>query len=172
MSLFISNRKFASSRLSAGRASYVVSSSVVTLTQEKTVTLRTKKGHVVAKLTSRTGLTRKARLTGPVLIATAIAVLLAACSGSSGGSSGSSGNSGSTTKSSATVQGITWAEQPASAPNCIFPLGPLTCETVQNAGNFQNLMDRPLYWLGDNGSLSVDPTPLLAHLPGGNSHST
>src|SRR3984957_6866218 len=147
MSLFISNRKFASSRLSAGRASYVVSSSVVTLTRDNRVTLRTKDGHVVAKLSSRTGLTRKARLTGPVLIATALAVLLAACSGSSGGSSGSSSPSGSTAKSSASVQGITWAEQPASAPNCIFPLGPLTCETVQNAGNFQNLMDRPLYWL-------------------------
>jgi peptide/nickel transport system substrate-binding protein len=127
---------------------------------------------VVAKITRRTGLTRKARLTGPALIATALAVILAACSGSSGGSSGSSGHSGSPTKSSASVQGITWAEQPASAPNCIFPLGPLTCETVQNAGNFQNLMDRPLYWLGDNGSLSIDPSLSLANLPVWNSSDT
>jgi peptide/nickel transport system substrate-binding protein len=63
------------------------------------------------------------------------------------------------------VQGITWAEQPASAPNCIFPLGPLTCETVSNSGNFQNLMYRPLYWLGNNGSLSIDQSLSLAQLP-------
>src|ERR1700753_1790517 len=113
-------QKFASPGLSAGKASYVVSSSVVTLTPDNRATLRTKDGHVVAKITGGSGLTRKARLTGSVLIATAIAVFIAACSGSSGGSSGSSGKSGTPAKSSASVQGITWAEQPASAPNCIF----------------------------------------------------
>jgi len=70
------------------------------------------------------------------------------------------------------VQAITWAEQPASAPNCIFPLGPLTCETVANAGSFQNLMYRPLYWLGDNGSLSIDPSLSLAQMPVWNSTDT
>ncbi len=33
-------------------------------------------------------------------------------------------------------------------------------------------MDRPLYWLGDNGSLSIDPNLSLANLPVWNSHDT
>jgi peptide/nickel transport system substrate-binding protein len=117
----------------------------------------------VAAITARTGLTRKARLAGPALILTALAVILAACSGS---------GSPSAAKTTAKVQGITWAEQPASAPNCIFPLGPLTCETVANAGGFQNLMYRPLYWLGDNGSLAIDQSLSLAQLPVWNKNDT
>jgi peptide/nickel transport system substrate-binding protein len=112
----------------------------------------------VAENTFRTGITRKARLAGPALLVTALAVFLAACGGSSGGSPPAA-------NTAAKVQGITWAEQPASAPNCIFPLGPLTCETVANAGSFQNLMYRPLYWLGDNGSLAIDQSLSLAQLP-------
>lgn len=121
----------------------------------------------MANAIRRAGITRRARLLGPALIITAVAVSLAACSGSS-----SSGSGTSSVRSSAKVQGITWAEQPASAPNCIFPLGPLTCETVANAGSFQNLMYRPLYWLGDNGSLSIDPSLSLAQLPVWNKNDT
>jgi peptide/nickel transport system substrate-binding protein len=117
----------------------------------------------VAAITVRTGLTSRARLAGLALIATALAVALAACS---------SGGSPSSTKTAAKLAGITWAEQPASAPNCIFPLGPLTCETVANAGGFQNLMYRPLYWLGDNGSLAIDQSLSLAQLPVWNKNDT
>ena len=113
----------------------------------------------MAKVIRKAGFTRRARLAGPPLIITALAVTLAACSASSGPTSSSA--STAATK----VEGITWAEQPASAPNCIFPLGPLTCETVANAGSFQNLMYRPLYWLGDNGTLGIDPSLSLADMP-------
>jgi peptide/nickel transport system substrate-binding protein len=119
----------------------------------------------VAEIPVKTHITRKIRFVGPALLATALAVSLAACGGSGGGAP-------SAAKTAAKVQGITWAEQPASAPNCIFPLGALTCETVANAGGFQNLMYRPLYWLGDNGSLAIDQSLSLAQLPVWNSNDT
>jgi peptide/nickel transport system substrate-binding protein len=103
-------------------------------------------------------------------LATALAVVLAGCS-SSGSSPASSGSSPASAATSS-AQSITWAEQPASAPNCIFPLGPLTCYTSTNNSSFQNLMYRPLYWLGQNGSVNLDESLSLAGLPVWNSSST
>lgn len=117
----------------------------------------------MAEVIRKTGPVGRARQLWPALIISALAVSLAACSASSGPSSPS--GSASSPAAAGKVAGITWAEQPASAPNCIFPLGPLTCETVANAGGFQNLMYRPLYWLGNNGSLSIDQSLSLADPP-------
>ena len=111
--------------------------------------------------------------TGASARVSALAVALAACSGSSiWRLVRFIGNIESTAKPRLSMPAITWAEQPASAPNCIFPLGPLTCETVANAGGFQNLMYRPLYWLGNNGSLSIDQSLSLANPPVWNSTDT
>jgi peptide/nickel transport system substrate-binding protein len=69
------------------------------------------------------------------------------------------------------VKSIVWAQQASNAPNCIFPLGPLTCQTVANANSFQALMYRPLYWLGQNGGAGINWSLSLAKKPVFSNHN-
>ncbi|MGO9197688.1 MAG: ABC transporter substrate-binding protein [Acidimicrobiales bacterium] len=52
---------------------------------------------------------------------------------------------------------ISWAEQPAQAPDWIFPFASLTYFGVANLATFQYLMYRPLYWFGQ----VATPAPTL-----------
>ena len=88
------------------------------------------------------------------------AVLLAACSSSP---SNSAGNTSSGTK----IKGgtVTWAEPPSAVPNYIFPFMSLAFFSVTNLSQFQQLMYRPLYWFGNNGTASIQPSLSLAQNP-------
>jgi peptide/nickel transport system substrate-binding protein len=90
----------------------------------------------------------------------AAAVLLAACS--SGSPSASNQSTGGTKVTGGTA---TWAELPAAVPNYIFPFMSLAFFSVTNLSQFQQLMYRPLYWFGNNGTASIQPSLSLAQEP-------
>jgi peptide/nickel transport system substrate-binding protein len=91
----------------------------------------------------------KWRLGGVAAVA-AIALTVAGCGGSS--SPGSSGGS-----SAAALKGgtVTWAEAPGSPPNWIWPFVPIQNYSVANSLQFFELMYRPLYYFGDNGTSTL-----------------
>jgi peptide/nickel transport system substrate-binding protein len=60
---------------------------------------------------------------------------------------------------------VTWAEPPAAVPNYIFPFMSLAFFSVTNLSQFQQLMYRPLYWFGNNGTASIQPSLSLAQNP-------
>ena len=62
----------------------------------------------------------------------------------------------------------TVAELPQSAPNYIFPFVSPAYDTIQNTGQFQALMYRPLYWLSSGSSLSVNEQLSLGLQPAWN----
>jgi peptide/nickel transport system substrate-binding protein len=78
-----------------------------------------------------------------------VVAVLAACSGASSSTGGVA----------------TWAEGPGAAPNYIFPLVDSADLAVDNIGEFQYLMYRPLYWQGTGNSPGVDYTKSLAQKP-------
>lgn len=80
-------------------------------------------------------------------------LVAAACSHSASSSSGSS--SGSSTGSQ-TGNTVTFAEQPGSTPDFIFPLLPPSNCTTANLPEFEYMMWRPLVWLGQGQQLTVD----------------
>jgi peptide/nickel transport system substrate-binding protein len=98
---------------------------------------------------------------GGVALAVASITALAACSSSS---SSGSGNGGKAAAGSVTIPGgigtvplaaaggkikagtITWAIQPGTAPNWIFPVIPSASNSVFNSFTFFDEMWRPLYW--------------------------
>ena len=86
-------------------------------------------------------------------LATAAALLMAAC--------------GSTTTPSKGVKGgtVSFAEQPQTPPNYIFPLMPATYANSANISDFQFLMYRPLYWFGYKGQPHYNPQVSLANRP-------
>ena len=59
----------------------------------------------------------------------------------------------------------TWAEPPSAVPNYIFPFMSLAFFSVTNLSQFQQLMYRPLYWFGKNGTASIEPSLSLAAEP-------
>jgi peptide/nickel transport system substrate-binding protein len=77
-----------------------------------------------------------------------LGLALAACTNSAGGQ-------GSGSQSSKTV---TFAEQPGSTPNFIFPLLPPSNCTTANLPEFEYMMWRPLVWLGHGQQLTIDST--------------
>jgi peptide/nickel transport system substrate-binding protein len=87
---------------------------------------------------------RKLRLAA-VAGAVAIALTAAACSSSS---------TPSTSSSMTPVKGgtVTFADLPTDIPNWIFPMETLTYFSVANGFGFQDLMYRPLYWFGGEGT--------------------
>jgi len=95
-----------------------------------------------------------------------LAMAIAACS-SSGGSSGTSGTSGSGQAGGTKVAGgtATWALQPSSVPNYIFPFTSSTYFSTVNAEEFQYLMYRPLYWFGNGASPTLNTGLSLANPP-------
>lgn len=60
---------------------------------------------------------------------------------------------------------ITFAEQPGAAPNYIFPFASCLYDSVNNIGQFQQLMYRPLYWFGLGTSTAMSPGISLAKQP-------
>lgn len=89
-----------------------------------------------------------------------------ACAGVAACASGSSGAGPTSKPASGGV--VTIAELPQSPPNYAFPFVPAGYNTVQNVGQFQSLMYRPLFWLGSGTSLDVDPQLSLAAPPSWN----
>jgi peptide/nickel transport system substrate-binding protein len=82
------------------------------------------------------------------------AIVLAAC-----------GNSSTTTGHAVTKTTATFAEQPGTQPNYIFPLASLAYFSVANLAQFQFLMYRPLYWFGVNGLVQLNTQLSLANTP-------
>ena len=58
-----------------------------------------------------------------------------------------------------------WAEAPASAPDYIFPFMPAQFFTTANVEQFQELMYRPLYWIGTGSTPDLNQSLSLAHPP-------
>jgi peptide/nickel transport system substrate-binding protein len=58
-----------------------------------------------------------------------------------------------------------WAEAPSSPPNFIFPFAPPQYFTTANIEQFQQLMYRPLYWLGAGATPTLDEALSLAQPP-------
>jgi peptide/nickel transport system substrate-binding protein len=93
------------------------------------------------------------------------AALLAACTASQTTSTSSS-TSGAPSGGIRQVGGTaTWAEAPNTRPNYIFPFMNLAYFTVANIYQFQYLMYRPLYWFGDKGQPTLNPSLSLAENP-------
>jgi peptide/nickel transport system substrate-binding protein len=69
------------------------------------------------------------------------------------------------TSGAATPTSATFAEQPQSPPNYIFPFSSLAFFTVYNSEQFQYLMYRPLYWFGDGSTPNLNPALSLAENP-------
>jgi peptide/nickel transport system substrate-binding protein len=82
------------------------------------------------------------------------AIALAACA-----------SSGTTTGTSVTKTTATFAEQPGTQPDYIFPIASLAYFSVANLGQFQFLMYRPLYWFGDGGQVQLNTQLSLADTP-------
>jgi peptide/nickel transport system substrate-binding protein len=58
-----------------------------------------------------------------------------------------------------------WAEAPSSSPNFIFPFMAPGYFTTANVEQFQDLMYRPLYWMGNGSTPDLNPTLSLAKPP-------
>jgi peptide/nickel transport system substrate-binding protein len=101
---------------------------------------------------------RRTRISRVVVAGAAalLAVGIAACS-SSGSSGGGAGASASASPTGAKVAGgnVTVALPPGVTPNWIWPFVPLTNASEYNANQFFDLMYRPLYMFGNDGT-SVD----------------
>jgi peptide/nickel transport system substrate-binding protein len=84
-------------------------------------------------------------------------IALAACSSSANpsGSHGAVQNGGT----------VTFALPADSTPNYIFPLFPPSGYLSYNIYNVQDLLWRPMYWFGQTGSVTLDPSLSLAKPP-------
>jgi peptide/nickel transport system substrate-binding protein len=60
---------------------------------------------------------------------------------------------------------VTFAESPGAPPNYIFPLDALQYYSTNNLAQFQYLMWRPLYWIGDQASITLNDALSLAQPP-------
>lgn len=90
-----------------------------------------------------------------VASATALTVLLSACTGSSPRSTGTAVKGGD----------VTFAEVPGASPSYIFPMDSLAYFATSNLAQFQYLMWRPLYWIGDGKKVEVNPALSVADAP-------
>jgi peptide/nickel transport system substrate-binding protein len=103
----------------------------------------------------------------PALLAGAVVIALAAgCAGSSSGSGPAGGGQ--------RVSGgdITFAEVPGTPPNYIFPMDSLAYFTTSNLAQFQYLMWRPLYWIGNKDKIVENDQLSLADPPAYTHHNT
>ena len=99
---------------------------------------------------------RRGKLASSLGAAVALMLLAAACSSGGTTSSGVQPVNGGT---------ATYAEQPSTPPNYIFPYISGPYATTTNVFYFQALMYRPLYWFGDNGQPTMNPSLSLAAAP-------
>src|ERR1700680_2507743 len=81
------------------------------------------------------------------------AVAVSACAGSSSGGARLSGGTAS------------FAEGPAATPNYIMPMTSCKYFSVTNLSQFIELMYRPLYWFGQNGTVKLNSDLSLASDP-------
>jgi peptide/nickel transport system substrate-binding protein len=95
-----------------------------------------------------------------VCAAAALALGVAACS-----SSGSTGNAAATGGTKVAGGTATWALNPSSVPNYIFPFASSTYFSTVNFEEFQYLMYRPLYWFGNGASPTLNTSLSLADPP-------
>ena len=94
--------------------------------------------------------------------AAALVAVLATGVIAAGCSSGSSGTAANTSSSQTTAS---WAEQPQTPPNYIFPFMSLAFFSVSNSEQFQYLMYRPLYWFGEGTTPNLNTSLSLAQTP-------
>ena len=104
---------------------------------------------------------RRLRFAAAVCAAAALALGAAACSSTSSNNNNAS-PSGGTKMSGGTA---TWALQPSSVPNYIFPFDSSTYSSTVNISEFQYLMYRPLYWFGNGASPTLNTSLSLASAP-------
>ena len=95
-----------------------------------------------------------------VCLTAASALVVAACS-----SSGTSSNANSTGGTKIAGGTATWALQPSSVPNYIFPFVSGTYSSTVNIEEFQYLMYRTLYWFGNGASPTLNTSLSLADAP-------
>jgi peptide/nickel transport system substrate-binding protein len=88
--------------------------------------------------------------------------VLAACSGTTNHGGGSAAATGGTPIKGGTA---TFAEQPGTPPNYIFPFTDSSYISVSNTDLFQYLMYRPLYWYGNGSSPTLNTTLSVANAP-------
>jgi peptide/nickel transport system substrate-binding protein len=67
--------------------------------------------------------------------------------------------------SSSSSKAVTWAEQPTTTPNFIFPFYPGSDCSVANVDQFQYLLYRPLYTYGVGSAFEVNPELSVANQP-------
>ena len=67
--------------------------------------------------------------------------------------------------SSSSSKAVTWAEQPTTTPNFIFPFYPGSDCSVANVDQFQYLLYRPLYSYGQGSAFEVNPELSVANQP-------
>ena len=91
-----------------------------------------------------------------------IAAIVAACG--SGGSSSSS-SSGASSNSAPAKDSAIIAEPPNAPAYYVFPLTPMDNYNGLNDAYFQDLIYRPLYWIGDHGQVKVYDQISLADAP-------
>jgi peptide/nickel transport system substrate-binding protein len=66
----------------------------------------------------------------------------------------------------------TFAEPPGAPPNYIFPMDSLQYFSTNNINQFQYLMWRPLYWIGNHSQVTVNESLSLAQPPAYSSGNT
>src|SRR5665213_408934 len=77
-----------------------------------------------------------------------------------------------TTSQAAAASTITFAEMPGASPNYIFPYASCLYDSLNNIGQFQQLMFRPLYWFGVGPSVAESAALSLATQPTYNKSDT
>jgi peptide/nickel transport system substrate-binding protein len=102
------------------------------------------------------GGSRRSRALVACFAAAGLAVTVAACG------AGTDPAGGNATLGTSTA---TWAVNPASPVDYIFPFLPAVDNSVYNVNDFQYLMYRPLYWFGKGTGPLLNPGLSLAYLP-------
>jgi peptide/nickel transport system substrate-binding protein len=93
--------------------------------------------------------------------AAALALIVAACGGNGGGGAGAAATGGTPVNGGT----ATYALQPSTTPNYIFPFTSSAYFSVVNSEEFQYLMYRPLYWFGVGASPTLNTSLSLADQP-------
>ncbi|QEC50433.1 peptide ABC transporter substrate-binding protein [Baekduia soli] len=107
---------------------------------------------------------RRAQLAGVAVAATA--ALAAGCGGGKPVDTGQHAPAGAGgTSGGAALTSATFAEPPNSPTYYIFPLTPLTNYNGNNDAQFQDLIYRPLYWFGKDGTPGFNDRLSLADTP-------
>src|SRR3954447_16269037 len=120
----------------------------------------------VVHLAKGNGMSKTIRATAAALV---VALAVAACGSSSSSSGGSGGGTQASSggPSGAKVKGgtATFALQPGTKPDWIFPITDGAHYSTTNIEGFQRLLWRPLYWYGQDGKPQLNEDYSLAEAP-------